>query len=209
MPPSKEVKVSIPALKAAPTIKVNVKKLTVNTTVKQQWSTTRSALDSDWINCSKTMKRSDLASKAAIGETDQTLYFRSAATSSVSASKIATLVIPVRAEAPEAPISVRMVTPASIKKKASASIVFSSVPSEGYEYCIIKAGVLDESKASWKTIKTSKTLKFNQSRLPTRSIIYVRTKGVAQNLNKKIDLKLPSLCYSVTIPAYPVYDENS
>lgn len=208
MPPSKEVKVSIPALKAAPNIKVNVKKLTVNTTVKQQWSVSHSALDTDWTNCSKTMKISELASKAAIGETDQTIYFRLAATSSVGASKIATLAVPARAEAPEAPISVNMITPASIKKKASANIQFSNVPSEGYEYCIIKAGALDESRAAWKTIKTSKTLKFNQNRLPAGSVIYVRVKGVAQNINKKIDLKLPSLCYSVTIPTYPVYSEQ-
>lgn len=115
-PPSKEVKVSIPALKAAPNIKVNVKKLTVNSTEKQQWSTTRSSIDTNWQNCTKAMSIESIAPEAASGSAMQTVYFRTAATSSASASKVTTLEIPARAAAPEAPFSYNPVA-ATAKKK--------------------------------------------------------------------------------------------
>lgn len=68
---------------------------------------------------------------------------------------------------------------------------------------VVKAGTLDETTARWKAVKKAKNVKFNERQLPAGSIIYVRTAGVAKNVNKNIDLQLPSKCYSFTVPAYP------
>lgn len=202
-PPSKEVKVAIPALKAAPNIKVNVKKLTVNSTIRQQWSTTRSAVDTNWQNCTKAMSIETIAPEAASGSAMQSVYFRTAATSSASPSKVTTLEIPAREAAPEAPFAFNAIAPTSAKRRATATLSFSNVPSVGYQYTVVKTGTLDETRASWKAVRQAKTIKFNDRNLPAGSIIYVRTAGVAKNVNKNIDLKLPSKCYSFVVPAYP------
>ena len=209
--PSKEVSVKIPAKPAAPNIKVNIKKLTINTTTKHQWVATTGAIanvsEEEWQACTKTMDLATIASKAVEGTESQTLYFRTAATTSNCASKITAITVPKREAAPTSAIVISVTAPTSAKAKAKASVMFTNVPSEGYEYTIIKNGSpLVEKTAAWKTIKTAKTLKFTEKNLPAGSKIYVRVKGVNPNVNKGIALKLPSLVYtSPAIAAYPTY----
>lgn len=203
--PSKDVKVSVTAKKAAPSMKVNLKKLTVNTKTKYEWTTTNPTTTAavTWENCTAAnMSLNDLASAAMQGTGEVTLYFRTEATSSNSESKVAALTIPARESAPTSPIVLAQ-TPGAAAGKGKATVTFSNVPSEGYEYTVVKSGTLtDESKVSWKKIKSAKTVKFTEKTLPAGATIYVRTAGVAMNAKKGIDLKLPSKYMSQTVPAY-------
>lgn len=198
--PSKEVKVTIPAKRSAPSMKVNIKKLTINTKTSHEWSTDKTK----WTPCTESnMELKDLAPNSISGSASTTLYFRSSSTTKNCESKIATIEIPPRGTAPAAPVAISVTPPASAGKMAKASLIFSNVPTQGYEYVIIKnGGTLNEKTAAWKTVKTAKTLKYTEKSLPAGSIIYIREKGIAKNVNKNIDLKLPSKYFSMTVPAY-------
>lgn len=199
--PSKEVKVTIPAKRSAPSMKVNIKKLTVNTKATQEWSTDKTT----WTACTGTnMELKELAPDSVSGSAITKLYFRSASTTTNCESKIAEIEIPSRGKAPTDPLVINMTPPASARKMAKASLIFNNIPKQGYEYVIIKnGGTLNEKTAAWKTVKTAKTLKYTEKSLPVGAVIYVREKGIAKNVNKGIDLKLPSQCFSKTVPAYP------
>ncbi len=210
---SKEVAVKIPAKRTAPNIKVNIKKLIVNTTTKQQWVTTTGSIagvsDTEWQACTKTMDLATIAADAIEGKSEKTLYFRTSATSTNCESKVATVKVPARATEPTSPVAISQSAPTSSKGKAKAKVMFTNVPSESYEYVIIKNGTaLNEKTAAWKTIKTAKTITFTESSLPAGSVIYVRVKGVNENVKKGIALKLPSKYTSITVPAYPTASSN-
>lgn len=212
--PSKEVSVKIPAKRAAPNVKVNIKKLTVNTTTKQQWVTTTGSIagvpDTEWQACTKTMDLNTIAADAIAGTSAKTLYFRTSATSTNCESKVTTVKIPARADEPTTSVVIDQTAPTSSKGKAKAKVMFTNVPSEGYEYVIIKNGAaLNEKTAAWKTIKTAKTITFTEKNLPVGSVIYVRVKGVNENVKKGIELKLPSKYYkSKPVEAYPTATTN-
>lgn len=208
MRPSKDVTVSIPAKRTAPNMNVNIKKLTVNTRTNMEWTTTTKnpseTKEEDWKSCTESnMALSELASAALNGTNDVMLYFRTEATSSNCESKVAALLIPAREKAPNAPVVISQ-TAGTAAGRGKASLMFSNVPSTGYEYVISKNGDdIDETKVSWRKITKATTVKFTESSLPAGAKIYVRNAGVALNVNKGIDLKLPSQCFSATVPAYP------
>lgn len=209
--PSKDVKVSVTAKKTAPSMKVNIKKLTVNTRTKYEWTVTNpfTATKEDWKNCSKSnMALSDLAPDAVNGTSDVTLYFRSEATSSSCESKVTALTIPAREDKPTSPVVIAQ-TPGDKEGKGKATLTFSNVPTQGYEYTIVKSGTLDETKASWKKITKAKTVKFTEKSLPAGAKIYVRNAGIALNVRKGIDLKLPSKYLEQVVPAYTVKKEEA
>ncbi len=209
--PSKDVKVSVTAKKTAPSMKVNIKKLTVNTRTKYEWTVKDpfTATKEDWKNCSKSnMALSDLAPAAVNGTGDVTLYFRSEATSSSCESKVTALTIPAREAQPTSPVVIAQ-TPGDKEGKGKATLTFSNVPTQGYEYTIVKSGTLDETKASWKKITKAKTVKFTEKGLPAGAKVYVRNAGVALNVRKGIDLKLPSKCLEQVVPAYTVKKEET
>ena len=212
---SKEVKVSIPAKRAAPAVKVNVKKLTVNTKATQEYTTKNplTATKNDWSSCSKNMKVEEVAPStvAKANSADVTVYFRLAATSSNCESKVTAIDIPSREAAPATPAALNQ-TAGKKEGKGKAELTFQGVPTQGYDYCIVKAGagaMADETTAKWKTVKKAKTIKFSESSLPAGSIIYIREAGITANANKKIELKLPSQCISMTVGAYPAPEAAS
>lgn len=200
--PSKEVQVTVPAKRTAPSMKVNVKKMTVNTSTKYEWSKDRKV----WKECSSSnMELSELAPETLkeSGATAANLYFRLAPTTKNCESKVSVLSIPPRAAAPKNPLVINYTT-SSGGKSVKANVIFSNVPSEGYEYVIVKSGKeLNEKTAAWKTITKEKTVKYTQKGLPEGAVIYVRVKGISQNDRKHIDLQLPSQCFSMVVPAYP------
>lgn len=202
--PSKDVKVTVAAKKSAPNVKVNIKKLTVNTTTKMEWTAVppSAVKEADWKPCTKAMPLSELAKAAVDGVSEVTVYFRTAATSSVCASKIATLTVPKRENAPSAPAVIAQI-PGKEVGKSKATLTFSNVPSQGYEYAVVKTGILDETKASWKKVKKAKAIKFSEKSLPGGAKVYIRVSGVTANLTKGIKLQLPSKHCEMTVPAYP------
>lgn len=202
--PGKDVKVSVTAKKAAPSMKVNIKKLTVNTKTRYEWTKKNpfTAGDGDWENCTKSnMELSELAPDAMDGKNEVTLYFRSEATSSSCESKTAALTIPKREAAPTSPVVIAQ-TPGDKEGKGKATLTFANVPSQGYEYTVVKSGTLDETKASWKKITKAKTVKFTEKSLPEGAKVYVREAGIALNVKKGIDLKLPSKCVELSVSPY-------
>lgn len=217
MRPSKEVKVSITARRKAPTVKVNVKKMTVNTKATQEWTTaeqwdsvrdakTQQEKDQIWKSCTKTMKVSALAPTAvdsSVTGKDATIYIRLQSTSSNTASKIAIVEIPKRAAKPATPASLVQV-PGKKAGKGKAQLTFTNVPAQGYQYYVQKsAGAFDETAVSWKTVKKAKTIKLSEKSAPAGSVIYMRIAGVAQNANKNIALQLPSDYISMKVGSYP------
>ncbi len=202
--PSKDVKVTVPAKKAAPSVKINVKKLNVNTKTTQEWTKENPLTVSDdgWFSCSKTMKLEELADKAVAGTvSEEAVYIRTAATSSNSASKVTALTVPGRENAPELSSVLGInYTPGKTAGKGKVAVSFQNVPSQGFEYIVMTSGTLtDETTAKWKTIKKSKTVKFSESKLPVSSIIYVRVAGTTENVKKGIKLTLPSKCAAYTV----------
>ena len=90
---SKEVTVSITARGSAPSLKVNIKSLVINTTASMEYYDEEKDL---WIDCDKNMTVADLAPESLYSGagTATTLLIRKAATSSSPYSKTTALVIP-------------------------------------------------------------------------------------------------------------------
>lgn len=196
---SKDVTVTISAKKTAPTVKVNVKKMTINTTTKLEWTNTNpfdTSKTSVWTDCTKSnMSLSSFAQNALDGTGDVTLYFRTAATTSACESKVTALKIPAREKSVKSTVDVTY-TPGKREGNGKVTLKFSNLPSQGCEYVVVKPAdkdSYDEATASWKTLKTSKEVSFSEKALPTGSVIYIRDAGVAENVNKGVALVLPSM----------------
>ncbi|MBP5304687.1 MAG: hypothetical protein J6Z02_02455 [Lachnospiraceae bacterium] len=176
---SKEITVSIPKRANAPTVSVNLTKLTVNTNDSQEFS-----LDGGltWTDCDKNMAVSDILNGKASGS----VKIRKAATEKAGYSKSATLVIPERGAAPTG------VSHYTENKMFVVQINGASVQ-EPYEYAVIKPGYsFDETSTPWRGISSSKPVKINKMTAPAGSVICVRKKGKAANASKGIALTLPS-----------------
>ncbi|MBR6396020.1 MAG: hypothetical protein IKS09_03525 [Lachnospiraceae bacterium] len=176
---SKEITVMIPKRANAPSVSVNLTKLTVNTNDTLEYS-----LDGGltWTDCEKNMAVSDILSGRASG----TVIIRKAATEKAGYSKTATLVIPERAAAP-AGIS------HYTENKMFVLQINGASTAEPYEYAVIKPGYsFDETTSPWRGISSSKPVKINKTTAPAGSIICVRKKGKAANAARGIALTLPS-----------------
>lgn len=193
MRPSKEVKVTIAKIAAAPSIKVNVVKMTLNTKESMEYYDSEKDM---WIGCEKNMTIADIAPEALYGNKDGaknvTVQIRKAATESRPASQSCVLVIPAQKAAPtvgDDSCDVRTYKSGTdfilCFRKASAKVQ--------YEYCIVKAeDDFEVETAKWKTVKNTKEIKLSEKKAPAGSTIYVRVKGVAENAGKKIALVLAS-----------------
>lgn len=194
--PSKQVSVSIPKRAAAPSIKVNVTKLTVNTTTSMEYGVysiggTPSAID--WADCEKAMLVSDLAPEVFAGK-DVVIAFRKAATSSAGYSQTAYVTIPAQKSAPTEYLTT--VTPSKF------TISFPGATKENpIQYAVVKAGTtIAVDKLSWKNVTSSKGISFSIKNLPAGSTIYMRFKGIAES--KTVSLALPSAMKTITV-TYP------
>ncbi len=191
--PSKEVTVSITKYASAPSVKLNITKLTFNTKSTMEWSDDMS----HWHECEKNMSLEDLAPKAiGAGATDVVLFFRVAATEKKPCSQIAVVVIPAQTSAP------------AVGKDAEVSysydnnkllLNFSKASATNmYEYCVVTADKeFSLSTAKWKTVKAAKTVSLTKKSAEGAKV-YVRYKGTLENVKKGIEFKLPSAYSSFT-----------
>lgn len=189
--PSKEVTVTIGKRNNAPTVTLNIKKLTLNTKETQEYS-----LDPErgWTDCDTTMELADLAPQVLVsgGARDVTLYIRTAATDKAGHSKIQALQIAGQRAVPA--MNELSYYYEGTKEKAKLVIQFPSVTEKRiYEYVVIKPeGDFEETTAAWKTVKSTKVIKLSQAAAPEGSTIYFRYKGTAANKSKGTNAVLPS-----------------
>lgn len=190
---TKEVKISIPKMANAPTLKVNVKNLTVNTKATMEYYNESTK---KWVACTKNMKVSELApavmyASSKVGDTVK-LKFRVAATEKKPYSKTAVLTIPGQGKAPDfgdaGHVKVSLVKENIVLTFTKAS---SSTP---IEYCIVKSGeTFDPSTVKWSRVKkANKQVKLTKKSAPEGSTVYIRFAGISANAAKNIELTLPS-----------------
>lgn len=200
---SNESTVSIPKMANAPSVKVNVKKMNLNTKTTMEYFDNSKKL---WVPCGKNMTITEIA-PAALYSTKEgekvTIKIRNAATDKKGYSKTAIVSIPGQTKAPEFGDGGHVKTAFADGKLLLTFLKASK--NDPIDYCIIAAGTtFDESNAKWKTIKNpNKIVKLNEKSAPEGSKIYIRFSGVAENANKNIALKLPSYYDFYTVPAWP------
>lgn len=175
--PSKEVAVTIPARAAAPSIKVNTSRLTLNTSSAMEYYDSSSGL---WIECSTTMNLDEIAPEVLYenGGAAATLRIRKAATSLAPYSKTAYITIPGQAPPPGIGGSSADVTYYYMNSKLMLQFNHASA-SNLYEYAIVRPGAdFNPSTASWKAVKVSTVTTISSASAPQGSTVYVRKKGV-------------------------------
>jgi len=200
--PSKEVSVSITKRSNAPSIKVNISKLTLNTTEAMEYYDTATSL---WIECNKSMSLDDIAPNVLYknGSKNVTFMIRTAATSSLPYSKTAYITINGQEAAPVIGGSSDDVTYYYMNSKLVVQFPTAS-NTNNYEYAIIKSGfAFNASSASWKTVTSSKSMTILKTSAPEGCKIYVRKKGINENTSKNISFMLPSAESFFTVK-YPV-----
>ena len=191
--PSKEVAVSITKYASAPSVKLNITKLTFNTKNTMEWSDDMT----HWKECEKNEELENLAAKALAGKgganpTDVVLFFRTAATDKKPCSQICVIAIPAQTAAP------------SVGKDASSEVFYKyennrleltfgkASATNMYEYCVVPSDKeFTLATAKWKTVKAAKTFKLTK-KSADGATIYVRYKGTLENVKKGIEFKLPS-----------------
>ena len=195
--PSKEVTVSITKYASAPSVKLNITKLTFNTKNTMEWSDDMK----NWHECEKNMSLEELAPNAISAKaSDVVLFFRVAATEKKPCSQIAVVVIPAQTSAP------------AVGKDAEVSysydnnkllINFSKASAANmYEYCVVAADKeFSLSTAKWKTVKAAKTVSLTKKSAEGAKV-YVRYKGTLENVKKGIEFRLPSAYASFTADGF-------
>lgn len=196
MPPSKEDSVTISARTAAPTIKVNSTKLTLNTTTAMEYYDSSSEL---WIECTGIMSLEDIAPQVLYdnGAKAATIKIRKEATTSSPYSKTAYVKIPGQDAAPKIGDSSAAVTYYYMNSKLM--LQFNKASSKDiYQYTIIKSGAdFDASTANWRNVSTSDVLTITNTTAPDGCTIYVRKKGT--DAEDDTDLELASAVNSFTV----------
>ena len=190
---TKEVKVSIPKIANAPTVKVNIKNLTVNTKANMEYYNESTG---KWVACTKNMTVAELAPAAMyasskVGDIVK-LKIRVAATEKKACSKTAVLTIPGQGKAPDfgdaGHVKVSLVKENIVLTFTKAS---SSTP---IEYCVVKSGVtFDPTTVKWTRVKKANyQVKLTSKSAPDKSTVYIRFGGVSANSAKNVELVLPS-----------------
>ncbi len=196
--PSKEVVVAIPKRTNAPTVKLNVKKMTLNT------KTTMEYYDGTaWVDCEKNMSLADIAPQVFYKEDGSmksaTIKFRVAATDKKPCSKTFVLNLPAQGKGPTVGSSGNVKISTSDGKLI---LEFADASKESpIEYCLVKDGAdIDKAeKVSWKTVKAAKTIKLSDRQASKGAKIYFRFAGINANANKGIEYKLPSAATAYTV----------
>ena len=194
--PSKAITITIAARAAAPTVKVNSLKLTLNTTSAMEYYDSTSGL---WVECDGAMSVEEIAPKAlyANGANNVTLKIRKAATTSVTYSKTATITIQGQAAAPSIGGDTSDCTYYYLNSKLMLQFNKAST-SNVYQYVIVKSGsTYTESTASWKSVTSSKAITLSSSTAPSGATIYIRKRGT--DATDSVDLVLSSAVNSFTV----------
>lgn len=195
---SKEVSVSITKRSNAPSLKVNVLKMTVNTKDSMEYY---DESKDKWIECGKNMELKDLMPSVLFenGGNKVTRLIRYMDTATKPYSKTFVLEVDGQKVMPTIGDSTKDVTYYTSNNKFV--LQFNKAASEKqFEYTVVKPGVTYNSqKASWKSVRSSKAIQLSASAAPRGSIIYVRQKGVAANTRKNIVLVLPTAMNVITV----------
>lgn len=198
MRPSSEITITIPARAAAPSVKVNIAKLTLNTTTSLEYYDAASNL---WMECDASMSVEDIAPKVLYenGGASVTLQIRKAATSSTPYSKIQRLTIPGQAAAPTIGGNNSDVTYYYLNSKLVMQFNNASA-SNLYEYIVVKeSATFSMTSTGWKTVNSSSLMTLSNSLAPKGCTIYVRRKGIEENTAKNTPLVLPSAVNSFSV----------
>jgi hypothetical protein len=196
--PSKEVTVTISARVAAPAIKVNSSKLTINTTSSMEYYNAKNGL---WIECDGATAVEDIAPGALYqnGSKNVVLMIRKTATTTDTFSLTSYLTIPGQSSAPTIGDSSAEVTYYYMNSKLILQFNKATV-SNAYEYAIVKEeNTFEPSGASWRPVTTSKVMTMTSGTAPDGATIYIRRKGIDENTSKNIPLKLPSAVNHFTV----------
>ena len=192
--PSKEVTVTISKRSNAPGTSLNVKKLTLNTTTKQEYSTNN---EETWKDCSKTMKLKEVLPQVFEGQ-DGTIKIRTQATDKAGYSKTLTLVVKGQEAAPTGDMTGGYVEENS--KTTKFVIQFpKATKTTPYEYMIVKPGATFDETKTWKSVTKDKVIKLSKTAAPDGSTIYYRKKGIAANKTKGTPAVLPSAYTTITV----------
>ncbi len=196
---SKEATVTITARSSAPSIKVNIKTMVLNTTTSMEYYNTKQGA---WVECDKNMTIEELAPESLYENEDvaTTVLIRKAATDSNPYSKTAAIIIPAQRQTPVIGDSTKDVT--YYYEDGKLVLQFPSASSTNiYEYAISEDGtdLEDVSSITWKAIKASSLKKFSVNSVPNGAVIYVRKAGTTENASKSIALVLPSQYTSFTV----------
>lgn len=205
--PSKDVAVSVTKYASAPSIKLNVTKMTFNTKTTIEW--TDDIAKNVWTACEKNMELEDITESvfytAGASKTPDTaiVYFRTAKTEKKPSSQISIVSIPPQK------------APPVIGTESTADVVYAydekyliltfnkATKDTPYEYCIVKKeDEFDVHKAKWKTAKSTKQVKLSRKTVEGNDI-YFRVKGIAANATKGIEFQLPSAYVSYTANGFP------
>ncbi|MCR5685226.1 MAG: hypothetical protein K6G81_07345 [Lachnospiraceae bacterium] len=175
--PGKEVSVSITKLGSAPSIKINMTKLTANTKDSMEYTTD---LKGTWKSCEKAMSIADMAPGSFYKDgkegTDTKLYIRTAQTTKKPSSLIASVVIPGQTGAPDVGASGKDVSYAFDSEGKKLEIKFETASeSNMFEYCVITPSkTFDLNTSKWVAVKKQKTVKLTEKAAPDKTVIYVR-----------------------------------
>lgn len=188
---SKEVTVTISARAAAPTVSVNVKKLTVNTLASMEYYDESLGV---WVECDKTMSLLDLLPDVFYdnGAVTSTLLIRKAETSTQPYSKTKSITIAGQTKAPTIGDSTSEFT--YYYSNGKLIIQFPQASStDVYEYVIVKDGYeFDLTNVAWTSVKKSSVITLSASKAPENCTIYIRKAGTAANASKNISFVMPS-----------------
>ena len=195
---SKEVNVSIPARANAPSVKVNIKKLTINTSAAMEYFDTK---NNQWVECDKNMNVQELAPGALYANGAHTVFIkiRNAETATRAYSKTATLMIPGQEAAPTLGDTSKDVSYYYSGKNLVLQFTKAS-SSNVYEYVVVKLGVdFDINTTNWTSVRKTSLVKLSESRIPSGSVIYMRKAGVNATPSKNIEMELPSAYVSLKV----------
>ena len=201
--PSKEIKVSIPKYANAPSLKLNLTKLTLNTKATMEFTTDLES--GNWSKCEKNMSLEDFAPAVFIkGETPGTsvsVFFRVAQSEKMAASRIGCITFPAQTEGPSVGGNGNDVSCSENSSAGKYELKFLTASATNMiEYCVITPGnEFELTKAKWKTIKSGKTVALKEKAAPDGTVIYFRFKGTAENVKKGTEFMLPSACSSHTV----------
>lgn len=198
--PGRECTVTIGKLATAPSVKLNVQKLTLNTKTTMEY---RMGPNDEWETCEANAKVEDIIPSVLFeyGGNSVTLLVRNAATEKKAASLTALITVPGQKRGPNVGSGSSSEVCAEYKNNKYEITFRNASATKVYEYCIIKPDKeFDVHTAAWKTVKSTKTIKLSKTAAPEGSYIYVRYKGVQENTTKGIAMELPS-----AVTAYPVF----
>ncbi len=194
--PSKEIKIAIPKYSNAPSMRLNLTRLTLNT--KETMEYTNDLSSGNWIKCEKNMELGAVAAAvfAANGTPGSTvtLYYRVAQTAKKAASRIGCITFPAQTAGPtigeeDTDISCSIDTSAG---KLDIKFLTASTTNM-IEYCVVTPGnTFELTTAKWKIMKGVKTVTLKEKAVPDGTTIYFRFKGTLENVKKGIEFKLPS-----------------